>query len=244
LSEYILKFKPFGSHSILIEWPQEIDESIVLDVLRFKKTLRNFYIKEKVEIKSAYCSLLISYDHAINNIYNKYSQLKRLYSLNEDLDVSSFKTWKIPVCYDLKFGLDLEEFSNAVHLSIDDIIRYHTNRVYTVFFIGFLPGFLYLGNLDERIHFPRKQKPRLKVQPGDVGIGEQQTGIYPIESPGGWNVIGNSPIDFFSVNKPNPCFAKAGDKIQFCPISTAEYDLIKIQMEMGQYQIESEVLND
>lgn len=244
MTEYQLKYKPFGARSVLIEWPQKITENILFDVLCFKKTLQKQYIKENVEIKSAYCSILISYDSTINNIYNKLSMLRSLYSTRIELDSSSFKSWKIPVCYDLEYGLDLNEISIKKELSISEIIEYHSRVIYTVYFIGFLPGFLYLGNLDERLHFPRKERPRMKIKKGAIGIGGMQTGVYPIESPGGWNIIGNSPIDFFDINQSKPCFAQAGDKIQFCPVSMDEYELIKDQLKSGTYQIESEVLND
>ena len=96
-----------------------------------------------------------------------------------------------------------------------------------MFFIGFLPGFLYLGKLDDKLKFPRKTNPSINYKAGSVGIAENQTGIYPDVSPGGWNIIGNSPICFFDPSNAQPCFAKSGDLIEFYPISEKEYNLIK-----------------
>ena len=101
-----------------------------------------------------------------------------------------------------------------------------------------------MGGLDESLHIPRKSTPRLHVEKGAVAIGGNQTGIYPNESPGGWNIIGNSPLNFFDVSKENPCFAKAGDRVQFYPISLETYKNIKTLVEAGVYQLESENVND
>jgi len=244
LENFELTYKPFGAHAILVEWPQKINEKTVVDVLRFKKIIKNNYIKQKVEINSAYCSILINYHRDIDKIYDEILHLKSLYWLKNEVQITSYNLYKIPVCYDAFFGLDLELISEKKELPIKEIINCHSTPIYIIYFIGFLPGFLYLGGLDNNLHMPRLDKPRMKVLKGAVGIGGEQTGIYPNESPGGWNILGNSPIDFFDVSQSEPCFAQAGDKIQFCPISMDEYKLIKDQLKAGTYQIESEVLND
>ena len=107
-----------------------------------------------------------------------------------------------------------------------------------------MPGFLYLGGLNKTLHTPRKSTPRLDIKKGAVAIGGNQTGVYPNPSPGGWNIIGNSPINFFDVSKETPCFAKPGDAIQFYPISINEHLDIKTLVDANVYQIEREVLND
>jgi inhibitor of KinA len=244
LSEFELQYKPFGERSILIEWPQIISNNVLNHVLTYKRNLENYDFEEIVYIKSAYNSILITYTSTINNFYDKVLALK---SLNNDVNSSSgnnFKLWKIHVCYDLDLGIDLEEISNENNIEISDLIKRHSKAMYQIYFIGFLPGFLYLGGLDKKLHFPRKPTPRLKVEKGSVGIGGSQTGIYPNDSPGGWNIIGKTPINFFDVNNKEPCFAKPGDKIQFVSISREEFNQITIQVDKMAYRIESEVLND
>lgn len=243
MNHFELTYKPFGERSILVEWPSKIDESILSDVLRFKEILQKEHIKEKVHIKSAYNSLLIIYNYTIENIYDKISVLKRLYLEESRVNKRVLRRWMVPVCYDDIFGIDLDELAKEFQLSKSEIIELHSKSNYTVFFIGFLPGFLYLGGLDERLHFPRKETPRLKVAKGAVAIGGKQTGVYPNESPGGWNIIGNSPINFFDVSKEVPCFAQSGDRISFYQVSKKEYDNIKALVEAGVYQIESEVID-
>jgi inhibitor of KinA len=239
-----LQYKPFGERSILIEWPQYISEKTLKSVLLYKNELENHYIKDNVYIKSAYNSILITYNVRINNFYDEILVLKTLSLSHKDELNTSCKLWKIPVCYDQSFGIDLEEISEGNNLSIPDIIERHSSKNYHVYFIGFLPGFLYLGGLDKRLHVPRKSNPRLKVAKGSVAIGGSQTGIYPAESPGGWNIIGNTPLDFFNVNNEDPCFAKAGDQIQFMSITKKEYNTIAEKIKTNTYQIENEIIND
>ncbi len=244
MKDFNLKYKPFGERSILIEWPSKIEKSVLNDVLIFKNTLENSNIKGLVEVKCAYSSILMSYHGAIEDVYGEVLMLKGYYEARVAPNKSAFNLWKIPVCYEGKFGLDLQDISLAKNMTETEVVRLHSEAIYTVYFIGFLPGFLYLGGLVETLYFPRKSTPRLRVEKGAVAIGGTQTGVYPNESPGGWNVIGNSPISFFDVTKKEPCFAKPGDEIQFYAVSKSEYDDIKTLVDAGVYQMESEVIHD
>jgi inhibitor of KinA len=236
-----LTYKPFGERAILIEWPAKIDELILKDIINFKTTIAEKNIKSIVELKSAYNSLLIIYDTVCRNFKNEVNSLKSIYNSRKSQYDSLSTLWKIPVCYDDAFGVDLEAISKEKKLSKANIIKRHSQAIYTVYFIGFLPGFLYLGGLDDELHIPRKSSPRLKIEKGSVAIGGKQTGVYPNESPGGWNIIGNSPIEFFNPKNNPPCFAKAGDRISFIPISMKSYNDLKVLVEAGAYQVESEV---
>ena len=242
MSGFKLTYKQYGERSILIEWPSRIDKNILTDVIFFKEKAEKLLFKEIIEIKSAYSSILINYSLTIENIYDKISALKSIYSSDINLILKPSLLWKIPVCYDDEFGIDLDAISSHKEVPKQDIIRMHFDAIYTIFFIGFLPGFLYLGGLNDAISFPRKSTPRLQIIKGAVAIGENQTGIYPSQSPGGWNVIGNSPIDFFDINKKTPCFASPGDKIQFYPITLKKHSDIVTLVNAGVYQMESEVL--
>ncbi|WP_445736760.1 5-oxoprolinase subunit PxpB [Mariniflexile sp.] len=239
-----ITYKPFGERSILVEWPAVIDEKILKDIIRFKKGIKENNIRSNVYLKSAYNSLLITYDSFCRNFKNEVHRLENIY-LSSNLNNDSVSVlWKIPVCYDAVFGIDLEMVSKEKNLSKEVIIERHSQVIYMVYFIGFLPGFLYLGGLDESIYVPRKSTPQLQIEKGAVAIGGNQTGVYPSESPGGWNIIGNSPIEFFNPYNDPPCFAKSGDKISFKPISIDEYKNIKRLVEAGVYEIESEVSSD
>lgn len=238
-----LTYKPFGERTILVEWPAEIDESILKDIVKFKNSILQSDVKSIIEIKHAYNSLLISYHTVCRNFENDIKRLKSVYSSSEFEEENKSLLWKIPVCYDSIFGIDLEAISIAKKLSRADIIKRHSESIYTVYFIGFLPGFLYLGGLDGSLNMPRKETPRMQIEKGSVAIGGNQTGVYPSASPGGWNIIGNSPIDFFNPKLDIPCFANPLDRIKFIPISFSEHKEIKVLVDAGVYQIEREVLD-
>ncbi|NOY48858.1 MAG: 5-oxoprolinase subunit PxpB, partial [Chlorobi bacterium] len=204
MNRFKLTYKQYGERSILIEWPSKIDKDILEDLIFYKEKLEKSIYKEIVYINSAYNSILISYTNVIENIYDDILVLKDIYSSEINVIAKPSILWRIPVCYDDEFAIDLEAISLHKKLSKEEIITLHSNAIYTVFFIGFLPGFLYLGGLIDTLYFPRKSTPRLHIEKGAVGIGGTQTGIYPNTSPGGWNIIGNSPISFFDCNKAEP----------------------------------------
>lgn len=241
--DFKLTYRRFSERSILVEWPQEISEFILEDVLFYKNAILDLNIESIVQVNNAYNSIIIIYELTIDNINDEYLSLKSIYSNRNIFKKTKAKIFSIPVCYDEEFSLDLKELSQEKKMSVSEIISRHSKPVYTVFFIGFLPGFLYLGGLNKRLHFPRKMSPRLQIKKGAVAIGGAQTGIYPNDSPGGWNIIGNSPVDLFLPKKKEPCFAKPGDKIKFTPISRTEYQSLVLQIEQGVYTIQSEVID-
>ncbi|MCL5244427.1 5-oxoprolinase subunit PxpB [Cellulophaga sp. 20_2_10] len=237
-----LNYKIFGDTSILIEWEPVIAKDVLRDVLAFISKIEATYISG-IQVTTAYNSLLIVFDDFKVNLSKEIENLKQIYLQKSKKIHSNNTLWKIPVCYEDEFGIDLKEIAAEKNRTVNEIIEVHTKTVYTVYFIGFLPGFLYLGGLPEEITMPRKATPRLKVEKGSVAIGGNQTGVYPVESPGGWNIIGNSPLTFFDVTKDVPCFAKAGDAIQFYSVPKKKYNDIKTLVNAGVFQIESEDYN-
>ena len=240
---YKLSYKRFGEQAILIEWPQVIQKDILKDLLRFKALIISHFKDLKLNVTTAYNSLLINDLTNSINYKDLIPELKSLYELKKDIKTENTLLWKIPVCYDLEFGLDLNDMAKNKNMSIENIIDIHSKSQYIVYFIGFLPGFLYLGGLDEKLHYPRKDKPRMRIERGAVAIGGEQTGIYPMESPGGWNIIGNSPINLFNTDNEIPCFAKAGDSIQFYSITSEKHEEIKVLVNANVYQLENEVIH-
>lgn len=236
------QYKPYGDSGILITWEAKMTPEVLNEVLEFKDKVLKNNIKVIVELVQSNNSLLIIYSKNKVNFLTLQHLLERLvlFEFDEILDETRH-CWEVPVCYDPIFGIDLEEIAQKKQLKIDEIIKLHTAPKYQVFSIGFLPGFLYLGGLDKRLHIDRKSTPRLEVKKGAVGIGGMQTGIYPKTSPGGWQILGNSPLNFFDVNSEKPCFAKAGDFIKFVPISIEEYREIQEAILNGNYQLKSSV---
>ena len=144
----------------------------------------------------------------------------------EDNDGASLPTGrkiKVPVCYSEKYALDMNEIVQQKKISAEEIIYLHTSKKYRVYMIGFLPGFAYMGEIDEKIAVPRKSQPRLVVEAGCVGIAGKQTGVYPLDSPGGWQIIGKTPLKLFNKEKVDPVLFKPGDEVEFYSISEDEY---------------------
>jgi len=233
-------FKAFGSKAILIEWPPQISETILLDILLFKQKIESRF-KGFYDLTTAYNSLTIFLQNPITDFDKQVAILKKIYQTPIRLSNLDHYVWQIPVCYDLEFGLDLEFYLKSKNLSLDQLIDLHTKPLYTIHFLGFLPGFPYLGGLPETLNIPRKFNPSLNVPKGSVGIGGKQTGVYTMESPGGWYVIGKTPIPFFDVNLKDPCFLKAGDKIKFFEISKDDFYKISNEIEKQNYLVKMEL---
>lgn len=241
MTNFQLTYTRFSETSILVQWPERIAPEILDDLLAFKNHLWYIAPPSILQITNAYSSILITYSAYISNYEENILFLKNSYASKPNLEKQSKTLWKIPVCYDRHFALDLEALSNEKHLSSSELITLHSEALYTIYFIGFLPGFLYLGGLNERLFMPRKKSPRQHIEKGAVAIGGEQTGVYPNASPGGWNIIGNSPINFFNPDLETPCFATAGDRIQFMAVDFKAHQDILVAVQNGTYSIESEV---
>ncbi|WP_282030885.1 5-oxoprolinase subunit PxpB [Winogradskyella eximia] len=241
---YQLRFLQYNECSILVEWPAIIDENMLQDILRFKNIIKNNCVKENIEVITAYNSILIVYSFTIDNVNSVFLSLRALYESQNNEQLIDSRIFKIPVCYDAEFAVDIENFSKEIKLSKSEIIKRHSEAFYTVFFTGFLPGFLYLGGLNSTLHLNRKITPSLNVKKGSVGIGGKQTGIYPQDSPGGWHIIGNSPIELFNSKQNPPCFIKAGDKVKFYPITKSEYLKIQNKVLLSTFNSKKLIVND
>jgi inhibitor of KinA len=135
-----------------------------------------------------------------------------------------WRSLRIPVCYDLAFGIDLKTLARASKLLVDEVIALHTQQTYHVYMLGFLPGFAYMGIVDDKIAIPRLSTPRKHVPAGSVGIAGNQTGIYPVDSPGGWNIIGRTPVKLFDPESESLTVLQPGDEVSFIPISKSVYE--------------------
>jgi inhibitor of KinA len=184
------------------------------------------HFKGLVETVPAYASLAVFYDAAMVKKNQAVSSTafdfvktvteQLLRQLNDQTPEVQSNTITIPVYYN---GDDLAVIAKQHQLQEEEVIRIHTSKTYRVFMVGFLPGFTYMGSVDERIATPRRSSPRIKVKAGSVGIAGFQTGIYPLDSPGGWQLLGHTPIKIFDKEKNNPCLLQAGDEVQFISIS-------------------------
>lgn len=146
------------------------------------------------------------------------------------------RIFEIPVCYGGEYGPDIANIAEHAGLTEEEVIRIHSSKDYLIYMLGFLPGFTYLGGLDERLHTPRLANPRIRISAGSVGIGGSQTGIYPLDSPGGWQLMGMTPVKTYDPDREVPILVEAGDYIRFVPVDEEEYLRIKDAVERGEYQ--------
>ena len=216
----------FNERSILISYNHSINSKLISNLSNTRKTIETHLNDCIIEVVQSINSLLIIFDINKISANDLIKDLKRIEDMEDDLYESN-KTWQIPVCYDLKFAIDLENFAKEKKLSTSEIINIHKSKVYDVLSMGFLPGFMYLGFTDKNLHCERKEVPSLDIKKGSIGIALNQTCIYPQNSPGGWHIIGVSPLNFFDLKSKNPCFAKPGDKIQFTEISNIQFQKMK-----------------
>lgn len=228
---------PYGDSAVLINFDQKIDISINEKVLILNQKVKTHFTGKISFSIPAYCSLTIGYDPRNLSI----EEIKKFVyecSFEDQNKKEKPRRLKIPVCYDDKHALDMNYLIEATGISKEEIISLHCSASYHVFMLGFLPGFPYLGPINEKLYCKRKLNPRKETPKGAVGIAGEQTGIYPQNSPGGWNIIGRTPIEIFNHKDENPFLFIPGDRVSFFPISNREYMNILDLEAKGRYQIE------
>lgn len=221
--------------SISVEFGSKIHPSIQEKVTRLKALIKMEKIPGMIETIPAFASLMIIYDPCILSF-------QELVTILEDLngrDMKIIKTPKriieIPVCYGEEYGADFKQVLEYTQLSRKEFIRRHSAKPYLIYMMGFLPGFAYLGGLDESIKVPRLQQPRTRIEAGSVGIGGEQTGIYPVDSPGGWQLIGKTPMKLYDSEREQPFLYQAGDYIRFVSVDEERYKEIETEVLTGRY---------
>lgn len=212
-----------GDRGLLVEYGDRIDPVVNKKVISMAIGLEHDTPEGVVEIIPSYLSLLMIYDPSVTTASALQESLLSLEQRLTEIEIPPPNTVVIPVCYGGEFGPDIEFVAESNNLTVDDVIRLHSGPAYQIFMIGFSPGFPYLGGLPREIHTPRLKTPRTRVLVGSVGIANEQTGIYPVTSPGGWQLIGRTPLTLFDPERSNPFLYRTGDRIRFKPISPEEY---------------------
>jgi inhibitor of KinA len=220
---------PLGDSALTIDFGNIISEDTNKKVLRLFHHLKSIDDRSIIDLVPAYSSLTVYYDvasfyHPKKTAFETMADiLEQLFSKSLDIHEEKSNYYEIPVCYSQKFALDIDYISAQNKLSVDEIIHLHTSKTYKVYMLGFLPGFTYMGEVDYRIEIARKGSP-VKLFAGAVGIAGKQTGIYPLESPGGWQIIGKTPIKIFKKDDKNPVLFQPGDEVKFYSITEHEFE--------------------
>lgn len=222
-----IDIRPVGACGALVVLGSQISEATGARVAAFEQAVRRARIAGITEAVPAFASLLVRYDPLRTDYDSVTAALRSLAGDISAEGAQAGRTVDVPVCYGGAYGEDLPAVARHAGLSEEEVIRLHSGRTYRIYMLGFLPGFPYLGGLDERLFTPRLPTPRTRIPAGSVGIGGQQTGIYPMESPGGWQLIGRTPLCLFAPGRELPY--AAGDSIRFVPIDAREFEQLAAQ---------------
>lgn len=239
-----LLFQPLGDTGIRIQFGTEIDPETHRRIRSYCQSLEKRAIPGVIEWVPSYCAISVYYRPYIIRYHELLQQLKEIAQQLEEAPSSTVKVVHIPVIYGGEWGPDLLSVAEINGLSPEEVIRLHTEPLYLVYMMGFLPGFPYLGGMTERIATPRLKEPRPSVSPGSVGIAGSQTGVYSLESPGGWRIIGRTPLRLYDPHREKPILLKTGNYIKFKPIDEEEYKRIEMMDAQGLFTVEKHTDED
>ncbi len=219
---------PVGDRAISIDFGQVIDPKINRHIRQTIERIKELQLEGIIELVPTYCALLVEYDAMlysysdICNIIEPTLEEGMTDTMNELATVV-----EVPTVYGGEFGPDLSFVATHNHLSEDEVVSIHSGTDYLVYMLGFIPGFTYLGGMDPRIATPRLSSPRTLIPAGSVGIAGEQTGTYPSDSPGGWQIIGRTPVTMYDMSKAQAALLNAGDYVRYVPIDESEFHRIK-----------------
>jgi inhibitor of KinA len=236
-----VRFLSAGDTALVVEFGDTIDRARSDRVLRLAATVRAAQLPGVVETVPTYRSLMVHYDPLATD---SVSLVERLGQMLDDgkADARQVKLWRIPACYDACHAPDLADVAERTGLGTDEVVRLHSGTRFHVYMVGFVPGYPYMGDLPEALMLPRRPDPRIRVPPGSIAIASAMTAIYPLESPGGWHLIGTTPIRLFNPQWQRPVLLSPGDAVSFEPVSAAEFDVIRADSDAGNYQVPYETI--
>ena len=234
-----VRFLSAGDTAMVVEFGDRIDRSLSDRVLRLGAKVRAAALPGVVETVPTYRSLMVHYDP----LQTDHASLEgRLAVMLEDEEGAGgeARLWRVPACYEATHAPDLEDVAQRTGLGTAEVVRLHTETLFHIYMIGFVPGYPYMGDLPEALVLPRRADPRIRVPAGSIAIASTMTAIYPLESPGGWHLIGTTPICLFDPRLPRPALLSPGDKLRFEPIGASRFEEIREAGADGDYEIPCE----
>ena len=217
-------FRIMGDRSLLVELGDEITPGINQRVKDLFQSLQHHHLEGVVDVVPCYRSVMIIYDPLKLELNSLKAWITKLQHAEKSAAIKHHRTLKVPVVYGGDHGPDLEWVARYHNITPQEVIQLHTSRTYRVYMIGFTPGHPYLGELPDELATPRKETPRPVVPRGSVGIAQKQVVIYPVQSPGGFQIIGQTPLILFDPDKTPPAFFELGDQVKFYPATEKEME--------------------
>lgn len=233
------RFLSAGDRALVVEFGDRVDRALSDEVLRLNAVIRSGGLNGVVETVPTFRSLMVHYDPLLTTRAKLEVAITRMLDREPGSRVTA-RVWRVPVCYEGEFAPDLAEVARLTRLTRSEVVALHSGRRYHVYMLGFLPGFPYMGDLPEELALPRRADPRVRVPAGSISIATSLTAVYPYESPGGWHLIGATPISLFDPERAHPALFAPGDAIVFHPIDHASFTSIRQVVENRGYQVESE----
>ena len=238
------QIKITGDTSVAVVFGNEISTDINTKIRAFDEALAEEQIDGVYETVPTYCSLTIHYAPEKIRYEALKEKLEALLAVSHKAQKLNTIVMEIPVVYGGEYGPDLETVAAHNGMSTEDVIRIHSGAEYLIYMLGFTPGFSYMGGMDDRIATPRLKTPRVLIPAGSVGIAGKQTGIYPIDSPGGWQLIGRTPVKLYDAERDTPILLDAGLHVKFVRVDKKEYERISSLIELGRYHCRTYVKED
>jgi inhibitor of KinA len=233
-----VRFLPSGDSALVVEFGDRVERALSERVLRLAQRLKDAKLEGIIETVPTFRSLLVRYDP----LSTRGAALEAAIAGHlEDAGAEQqpMRLWQIPVCYDSRFAPDLDEVAERTKLSAEEVIKRHSGARYLVYVVGFAAGFPYMGDLPPELVLPRRADPRVRVPGGSVAMATTLTGVYPLEIPGGWHLIGATPISVFNPAWDRPALLKPGDGAEFHPVSYAEYERIREAVARNDFTVPS-----
>ena len=225
-----------GDCAVCVEFGNEISPEINRRIRAFKIAVEKKGIDGVVETIPTYRSLLVVYKPEVIRYKELIRQFDEVMDSMSSVEIPAPQVIEIPVLYGGEMGPDLETVASHNQKTVEEVIKIHTSEEYLIYMLGFIAGFPYLGGMSKEIATPRLKNPRVRIEGGSVGIAGEQTGIYPVASPGGWQLIGRTPLKLYDANREKPVLLEAGQYMKFRSVTKEEYEAIERQVEDGTYQ--------
>ena len=241
-ADVTVRFLSSGDAALVVEFGDRIERRLSEEVLRLAAQIRRAALAGIVETVPTLRSLMVHYDPLKTSAAKLKRAIEALMGAKGRLEQEA-RLWRVPVCYEGEFAPDLAYVAKETRLAAEEVVTLHAGQRYHVYMIGFLPGLPYMGDLPERLVLPRRVDPRVRLPPGSVAIATTMTIIYPLECPGGWHIIGATPVRLFDAQLPAPALLAPGDAVEFEAIDKRSFAKVRAAVERGDYQVPHERLS-